>query len=369
MIDDTEIPFLSPDDEEEQDTIFVLPDEGEEDMFFVPEPALKSREIPALVWLAEALGTSPENLALILERKRHDRKIYRVRYKLKPNGRRRQICAPVADLKKLQRRFNQKLLRSFGRHPNAYGFSGGNTEGAIKPHLGANCLLRLDFKDAFPTITADHIFDYFVRGREYISWRGGYAKGEIRRYGRLSWYAAKLAVELATYKGRLPQGAPTSPRLFDLVCIKMDQALGKLAKNVGGHYTRYADNVFFSLPQAEFSTTIQRAIFRIIHRRRRKGSPEFWWHKLQVRRIDDQAMRLLGLNVVGGKIHNTRAFKRNLRLAIHHVDWLLEQGRDYETAWRKLQGKMAYARTDTLPPGLVARFQELKRKIQERGQT
>lgn len=44
----------------------------------------------------------------------------------------------------------------------------------------------------------------------------------------------------------LPQGAPTSPTLTNIICEKLDRQLGRLAKKHGLRYTRYADDITFS---------------------------------------------------------------------------------------------------------------------------
>ena len=46
----------------------------------------------------------------------------------------------------------------------------------------------------------------------------------------------------------MPQGAPTSPVLSNLVCKIIDIRLAAMAKAFGAHYTRYADDLTFSWP-------------------------------------------------------------------------------------------------------------------------
>jgi hypothetical protein len=62
----------------------------------------------------------------------------------------------------------------------------------------------------------------------------------------------------------LPQGAPTSPAAFNLICTIMDSRLEKLAKRVGGRVTRYVDNIDFSMDLDEIPQPVINAIRRII---------------------------------------------------------------------------------------------------------
>lgn len=51
---------------------------------------------------------------------------------------------------------------------------------------------------------------------------------------------------LCTYNNELPQGAPTSPYLSNVVCLKLDKRISELAKKYGASYTRYADDITLS---------------------------------------------------------------------------------------------------------------------------
>jgi len=51
---------------------------------------------------------------------------------------------------------------------------------------------------------------------------------------------------LCTYDGHLPQGAPTSPYLSNIVCLKLDKRLSLLAKKYYANYSRYADDITLS---------------------------------------------------------------------------------------------------------------------------
>ena len=343
------------------------------------------KEIPALFYLVRELKlTKKEEMltqALNLVRKGRG---YRTVMVIKKDGKEREINIPVDVLKKVQRKINRHILTGFLRTKNSFGFSGGNIVDAITPHLRAKCILCIDIKDAFPSVKFDDVFDYLTEGRtiavsgyRYYSYDRVYYD-KVHDKGHFSWYAARIIADLITFKDRLPQGAPTSPRMFDLICKDMDGALSKLADKVGGTYTRYADNIFFSINKKLFPGPLRQAILKIIEnrqfspfpkRKHRHPGPYFDWHELKVKEINERSpVRLLGLNIIEGKIHNTRPFKRQLRLSVHHLNWLLDHGMDntpgLESAWTKLQGQMNFARTDTLPKKLVEEYLRLKEKLQ-----
>lgn len=56
----------------------------------------------------------------------------------------------------------------------------------------------------------------------------------------------KTLTALCTYKSRLPQGAPTSPMLSNIIASKMDEMMLEYCKKRGIIYTRYADDLTFS---------------------------------------------------------------------------------------------------------------------------
>ena len=77
--------------------------------------------------------------------------------------------------------------------------------------------------------------------------------------------AALVISQIACYKGKLPQGAPTSPILTNMVCAPLDTQLTKLAKKYNLQYSRYADDITFSTYKADFPVEIAYVDFNGVH--------------------------------------------------------------------------------------------------------
>lgn len=328
----------------------------------IPYVVMDNYSLKSIWWIANEAHLELQDIikALnVLNNRRcqtKDKIPYRLIVKPKPDGGKRYIYEPVDYLKKVQRGINKFILSKIPQHPGVFGFSGSpNGErtiyGALVPHLKSKKVMTLDIKDAFPKTSGEKVFN--VLNKLPILPIG------TPRDARLDRDIAKIVADIAvfpvwvknSYSLALPQGAPTSPRLFDLAFREIDEKLDRLAQNVGGTYTRYADNIFFSMPTKEFPEKIQRAITRLIVRK--KYTP----HKVKVRRIDKDAIRALGLNIINSELHNTREFKRNLRLTLHHLAWFKNNGQKIKhkrqvDVRRVLNGKISWAITETMPVGL-----------------
>ena len=111
-----------------------------------------------------------------------------------------------------------------------------------KKHLGMNYVLNLDLKDFFPSIVQPRVwkrlqlkpFNFPVPVASAIA--GLCSMKEIR----------EDADGKKTEHFVLPQGAPTSPIITNMICDKLDHRLSGLAKRFGLNYTRYADDITFS---------------------------------------------------------------------------------------------------------------------------
>lgn len=216
----------------------------------------------------------------------------------KRRGGTRTITTPRKNLKTLQRSLLQVLTHLFPRHKCAVGFERGESVVShAKVHAGKRWVYIVDLQDFFPSITRSRVYG-MLRSKPFE------ASEPLARY--LS--------NLVTYDGVLPQGAPTSPILANLLCRRMDARLFRWARDRGLSYTRYADDLAFSTNRVEFREKDRAEIRKIIedegfqvHPEKQKLMP---WYGRQF---------VTGL-VVNEKPNVPRSTIRNLRALLHNVE-------------------------------------------------
>lgn len=266
----------------------------------------------------------------------------------------RPIWAPKNELRMVQNRINEHIISKFPRPSCCYGFSGGSCLQATKKHLGFRSVFMFDLRHAFSQVTHQDVFSSLFR-------EGG-------KNPFLSFYTARFVANLCTvgeveesfedYKswgGFLPQGAPTSPRLFDLCMGPLDEILIQWSSRFNLEYTRYADNLYFSSHETEFPKLARATVLSEVRKR-------FDVHKLRQVSHGDMC-RMLGLNLKSGLVFNTRDFKRSFRGAMHHLEYVLSHDLPYQEAWAVVKGYWGFAVKDSLPEALCAKFESLKQQI------
>ncbi|CAD5969374.1 reverse transcriptase domain-containing protein [Planktothrix agardhii] len=154
----------------------------------------------------------------------------------KKSGGNRNICAPATALKIIQKKLNQVLQFVYKPKPSVHGFVlNKNIATNAKPHAKKRYVLNVDLKDFFPSINFGRVRGLFM----------------ALPYGLSSEVATVLA-QICCYNNQLPQGAPTSPIVSNMICAKMDSQLQQLAKKLRCTYTRYADDITFSTTLPKF---------------------------------------------------------------------------------------------------------------------
>ena len=227
---------------------------------------------------------------------------YYITYRIKKrNGKTRRIDAPQEPLKSIQRAIVDNILYHFKAHPIAHGFVHGKSPRTnAEKHVGKKFIVTLDIKDFF-----NSIMDFSVNGT--LNW--------LFQQQKLFAYTEEdvnIITNLMCYDSSLPQGAPTSPILSNLVCLGLDKKLSDLATVHNVSITRYADDIAISgdTPNIlKLKATVYSHIFAYGLRPNKK--------KTKIRRYY-QRQQITGV-VVNKKTSIRKEVWRNLRAQLHNL--------------------------------------------------
>ncbi len=269
--------------------------------------------------LAKFLGITLKQLtyySIILP----EEKKYKVFSIPKKNGDERLINAPITTLKYIQRQLANKLQVLYEPLNTAHGFIKeyeDKNQRKIKPSIVTNAdqhkrkgiILNLDLKDFFPTITKKRVFGLF--------------KNQYSINSRIAYYLTNIC---CTENG-LPQGAPTSPIITNMICSRLDRKLRRLSANNYVTYSRYADDLSFSTSRKKFSENLESDIRKIL-----EGEGFFLNERKRRLHIRENRMEVTGLTV-NIKPNVQRKYVRNLRAIFHNIETkgLLFAANDYNS--------------------------------------
>ena len=248
----------------------------------------------------------------------------------KKRGGYRVVKAPNQELKVIQKRLNLILSEVYQQrsHDNVHGFlSGRSIVSNAKPHVGKRCIINIDLKDFFNSVT-------YYRVKMLL----------IKKYG-LGEKAANTISSLVCVNRTLPQGAPTSPIITNLICHKLDRALSRYAKINNAIYTRYADDITFSTNDYskyisvfnngelcdELLKIIEKQGFQVNFDKVRSSC--YFSHK-----------EVTGITV-NEKMNVNRIFVRNLRAMIHTNELNKKLGLPYDSNRSVLHGKIEFIKS------------------------
>lgn len=189
---------------------------------------LRMYGLPAMDSIADLSEAIRLSKGLLYKMSKYSPKFYHVFQIPKESGGARTIAQPSRALKAVQAWVLRRILGPLKVSRACKGFEPGQNilENAL-PHFRANAILCLDIEDFFPSVKAPRVYRIFRMV--------GYNEA-----------VAGLLTSLCTLNGSLPQGAPSSPKLANLACLRLDARLLGYAGKRGMIYTRYADDLTFS---------------------------------------------------------------------------------------------------------------------------
>ena len=165
----------------------------------------------------------------------------------KKSGGKRIISMPNKELLIVQKKIQEKILDNVIIHKNAFGFvKNKSIIDNAKMHLNKEMILNMDLKDFFPSIHRGRVFYIFKN---------------ICNYDNNTSYCL---TKLTTYKNSIPQGAPTSPVISNIVAFMLDVRLSKIADKFNINYTRYADDITFSGNKENINKSLLKIVNDII---------------------------------------------------------------------------------------------------------
>mgnify|MGYP006271252403 CR=1 FL=1 len=140
------------------------------------------------------------------------------------------ISVPSNSLKLIQKKLNQVLHGVYQPKPSVHGFVlHKSIVTNAKAHTRKQYILNIDLKNFFPSINFGRVRGMFM-ALPY----------------QLNPEVATVIAQICCHDNYIPQGAPTSPIISNMICAKLDSQLQKLAKKYRCTYTRYADDITFS---------------------------------------------------------------------------------------------------------------------------
>ena len=165
----------------------------------------------------------------------------------KKNGGERQIFAPKKNLLIFQKHIynllvkRQEQISKENKITNkiCHGFQ--RKKSIItnaNPHKNKKYILNIDIENFFDSFHIGRVYGYFIKNKFF----------------EMEHKVASIISTICCYKNKLPQGAPTSPLIANLIFQTVDFRIIQLCKKYKLTYTRYADDLTFSTNKKDFYT-------------------------------------------------------------------------------------------------------------------
>lgn len=232
------------------------------------------------------------------------------RYKVYPIAKRtggvRLISQPSRTLKVIQRWIVRHVLSASPVHPSATAYEKGSSilDNALR-HVGTNYTTRLDFKDFFPSFDDNSIFSFL---NDMVS----------QKSAILTEKDIAFAVKILCKDGRLTIGAPSSPKLTNIMMFDFDKDVTEHASIVGYIYSRYADDIFISGYEKEIVKAGEAYVRSVLSERKKPMLRLNEKKSIYLSRASHRSITGLVLTP-DGKVSLGRERKREIKSLIHRV--------------------------------------------------
>jgi RNA-directed DNA polymerase len=325
--------------------------------------------------LAEITGVEYGYLREIVSRRRNPYRTFQIR---KRQGGKRLICAVEPQLLQVHRWLVETLLSKVTPHSRSFAYAQGDSPyKCAAEHAGCRWLVKIDLRRFFESISEIPVFHVFrqLGYQALIAFElARICTRDSRSEKQLNssyWQThPEISYRISGYThdsiGHLPQGAPTSPMLANLIARELDAALCGVADQNDLIYTRYSDDLCFSSASSGFKRSDAVRLVLIVYSATLDHG--FAPHTAKTTIIPPGARKIvLGLLVDRDQPRLTRQFRTRLTEHIRCVNkfGLLNHvaARKFDSTWgfiRHIEGLLAFA--ESVEPNfarpLTNRFRE-----------
>lgn len=248
----------------------------------------------------------------------------------KHNGGFRNISVPVPKLMYIQKWLNTFILSQIPIDQHCFAFQKNKSiKDCASEHLGCRWLIKIDMQQFFESISEIDVFHVFLSQgySQLLSFQlaricTSTFSNNAKRYENPKWKVWRNKYKFYQNKkiGHLPQGAPTSPALANIIASSLDREICTYLKqlNMNLIYTRYADDIFISTDSNLFSKKIAKDIIFHIYTLLPKHGFKYNHQKIQI--IPPGARKIiLGLLVNSDQVRLSKDFKSKLECHLYYL--------------------------------------------------
>ncbi len=184
--------------------------------------------------VSEALHLSEQQVLHYITQAPHRYKVYEIPKRSGAGS--RVIAQPSKELKFIQRLVADKFLSDFPVHTAAQAYRKGvGIRSNAEQHKENAFLLKMDFKDFFPSIKPDALLQFLKAQGADLSELDEYCLSKLFFWQPRRDQGLQLSI-----------GAPSSPLISNMILWPFDKLISKYSKENGVTYTRYADDLTFT---------------------------------------------------------------------------------------------------------------------------
>ena len=249
----------------------------------------------------------------------------------------REIHHPTRDLKFLQRWLNRNIFLFLPVHEAAIAYRRGRSiVDSARPHARSNYVLKMDFKNFFPSLKRSDV-ELVVEQRL------------MRIVGGVSDQDVEVILNIVCRHNALTIGAPSSPILSNALLYDFDNFVADMCYGKKVVYTRYADDLFFSTNIPNVLRNVREAICNDL---RDRESPRLSLNDKKTVFTSRKRKRIItGLVLTSdGQLSIGRAKKRALRTLVHQ--YIKEELEPAVVSY--LRGYLSYV--NSVEPEFIARM-------------